>query len=327
MKKTGKIWLTVGCILLALIIFLSVWFFGATYPQLNATWQFSVPGLKSGFVPQGLCRMDDLRLWLISGYMADGSASRIYVVNGMTGEAVKYFTVKDGTALLDGHFGGVACNGDDIWLASEGVVYHFYTSDVQEVVDARSVVVKDKFDSCTNADFCFANDEIFVVGEFDRNAKYSQQSHHLSREDGMVNTSIALVFKTGNGKYGLETDAYGSLSPVLAYSVPDKIQGFCMVGSKIVLSASYALASGTTYVFDGNIASAVDNVGTLSIMNSTVPFRALWADRASQTIRVPAMCEGMDYFGNQIYMLFESASTKYKAFSRTRSDKVMSFAI
>lgn len=327
MTKAGKILTIFGFICLAFASFLSIWYLGASYPDFSYSERFEIPGLKYGFVPQGICRIDGQKLWLVSGYMADGTDSRVYLVDEKTGKVQKYFTLLDGSLALNGHFGGIACSGDDVWVVSEGTVYHFYTSDIFEVSDGRQVKVVDKFDSQTKADFCFANEDVLVVGEFNRDGKYGTQGHELLRDDGQINKAYAVVFGVGNGKYGLKTDNLGRLSPLAVYSLPDKVQGFCMAGNKIVLSTSYNLADSKIYVFDTQIGGVVAGAGQVSIMNSTVQLLALWADRATQTITAPAMSEGLDYFDGQVYMNFESACAKYKLFNRTRTKHVLSFKI
>jgi len=157
MTKKTKIFMAIGCFVLILASFLSIWYLGATFPNFSAKERFEVPALKEGFVPKGICRVGKLGYWLVAGYMADGSASRVYVVNQQTAEIVKYFTVKDDTTILDLEFGGVASNDTHVWLVANGWVYHLNALDIYEVADAQPVKIIDKFDTGTKADFCFAN--------------------------------------------------------------------------------------------------------------------------------------------------------------------------
>ena len=94
---------------------------------------FEVPGLEDDFIPQGICYVEELGMFAISGYMPDDENgnerySRIYVVNPDTNES-KMFIINKFT----GHAGGIASNGKDIWVSSggsttsNGKIYHFTT--------------------------------------------------------------------------------------------------------------------------------------------------------------------------------------------------------
>ena len=84
-KRTIIVWSIIGGFVLALGTFLLVWFCGASYPIYDAIArkEFAIPGL-SNLVPQGLATLpenEDGYDFAMSGYMADGSASRIYLID------------------------------------------------------------------------------------------------------------------------------------------------------------------------------------------------------------------------------------------------------
>lgn len=308
MTNKNKIFITIGCFLLLVAIALSIWFFGATFTEFNAKERFEIAGLKSGFVPKGVCRLFDGRdLWLVSGYMADGSTSRVYVINEYSGET-RYFTLKDQGSAITGQFGGIASNGKQVWLVSDGQVYCFNAADVLSVADAKSLQITDKFDTGINANFCFANSEILMVGE----------------SSSTADTTYALCFAVGSGRYGLQTDGFGRLAPVVAYSIPSKVRGMAVVGSKIYLSVDCGATHSKVYKFDESIMGTVSQVGNLSIMNTEVSLMALKEDNAVKAIKVPPRCEGLDVHAGQIFALFSSASKK-GGFSRTQEKYVQSF--
>ena len=64
------------------------------------------PGLSDGFVCQGIASADEKGVILVSGYMADKSASRIYVTT--TDDESYYVQLKKGDKAFTGHVGGVA---------------------------------------------------------------------------------------------------------------------------------------------------------------------------------------------------------------------------
>lgn len=330
MLKRVKILIIVGAVVLVLAIALGVWYFGAAYPDFPAKDRFKIPGLDVDFMPQGICRVDAKGVWLVSGYMWKGGASRVYVVDEISGEAKKYFTLTDvdGSTKLTGHFGGIASSGNELWVASEGYVYHFYYDRVSAIHDGGTINVVDRFDSETGADFCYCNDEVLIVGEFYREKKYAVKGHELTRDDGEINHAYALAFKLGDGKYGLDTDSTGAVKPVIAYSLPDLVQGFCItVDNKIVLSTSYSLPSSNLYVFDMNLTSYTRPAGKITILDTEVNLVALWADKATQAVKVSNMSEGLEFYNGEVYVLYESAAHFYRNFTRTRNEYVQSFKL
>ena len=90
MKKAKKILLTVSLSVIGgiLALVLLVWG-GLNIVKYPLYWDYygvsdSVcvnPGLSDGFVCQGICVEDGSGKILVSGYMKDGSASRIYVTD------------------------------------------------------------------------------------------------------------------------------------------------------------------------------------------------------------------------------------------------------
>ena len=71
---------------------------------------FKIPGLSDGFVAQGLDFDGNAHFWS-TGYMKDGSASPVYLIEQETGKTVRtlYLAWEDGSAY-NGHAGGIAVN-------------------------------------------------------------------------------------------------------------------------------------------------------------------------------------------------------------------------
>ena len=140
MKKALKIvGIVLGSIVLLLAAFLAVWFLwpwnGAFFK--NATKEFAIPGLDTDFVPQAFTKVDGQDTYIVGGYMSKGSASRYYVINGQTGAAEKYFTLKVSGEDYVGHACGIASSEGNLWIASkddnEGRAYRFALDDVAAV--------------------------------------------------------------------------------------------------------------------------------------------------------------------------------------------------
>ena len=84
-KKLLVIFCPIAAVLLALGIFLIVWYCGASYPQFGALAraEFEIPGLSEGVCPQGLCALPENEAgydFAMSGYLSEG-ASRVYLID------------------------------------------------------------------------------------------------------------------------------------------------------------------------------------------------------------------------------------------------------
>jgi hypothetical protein len=137
--------------------------------------------------------------YLISGYMADGSASRIYRVKGSNGESQGYVNLKDGERLHEGHMGGITSFGDTIWISSDDKVYRANKTEIILKESGTSVNSIDCFDPKNNSSFITTFNGKLCVGEFYRSGNYeTAESHYLKIDDKTTNNgrdfSINLFF-------------------------------------------------------------------------------------------------------------------------------------
>ena len=188
---------------------------------------FAVPGLDTDFVPQGMCYIDSLGKFAISGYMSGKTGeSRIYITDPETDE-YKY-------VQLDGYFahaGGIASNGNDIWVSSGGgldadsgtynygTVYHLTLDVLVQAENGSKVSFDGRFRTEAKGSFAYASSDMLWVGEF-----------YTPGGDNEVNPA----HYSGNNHsivcgYTLPLDVDYSqnlpLVPDVVLSIPDKVQG------------------------------------------------------------------------------------------------------
>ncbi len=351
MKKMAR-WLrnlliaviVIVCILVILGIFLLVWFYADSYKDLDSfKTEFAIPGLEDGVVPQGLGSYTDEdghATFFMCCYMVDGSASRIYVINEDSGTE-QYVTLKssDGSDFC-GHCGGIASDGEHVWLSSETDIY---TMDYGTVVSGAtasggSVNVGTGFvvDAADEGDgkvfnvayiFYDAEDEALYAGEFYRSGSYPTiDEHKITTPAGDENTAI--VYKLEKD----ETDAKGFSSiPSCAYSTTSQIQGLAVSNGKIALSESYGLANSHIYVHDLAKANAATpgKLDLLTADKTTVQLDLYYLDSSNldTTYTLPSMTEGLTVSNGKVYVLFESAGKKYRLYVRERMYNVISISL
>lgn len=318
MKKTLKILgISVLTILVILGGFLVFWFFGDSYNDFykKSQKEFAIAGLNDGFIPQGLCYTSNT--FLTSGYMKDGSASRIYVVDKATNDTVKYFTLKIDGEFYVGHAGGIATNGTKVWVAGDKIVHTFNYSDLLTVENAGSIDVLATFEAKNGADFLTVNNNLLWIGEFHKTGKYDTAADHtIQTASGKTNKAISFAYEIDNSlSNGFNTTA------VKAISTGSQVQGMAISNDSIILSSSYSLPNSKIYCYN-NVLNETSSQ-TFDYSGEIIPLYVLV--QPEHTLTAPSMSEEIEIVDGRIYILFENACAKYKLFTREKLTDVYSF--
>lgn len=320
LTKKQCIIIAICCIATLIFVAVMEYYFGHNPNgwKQKATNVFAIPNLEQGFIPQGLCYDDLQDVYFLSGYMKDGSDSRIYVVDTQNGKT-KYFTINcQDTFFETGHFGGISAFGENLFVASDGCVLTIKIVDVTNAKNKSKVDVQNVMKTPTGADFCFAQADGLWVGEFYRKNKYeTDPSHHIKISDTETNHAITVFYNYDNlSESGL------CLIPSKAISIPDQVQGMSILDDgKIVLSSSWSLADSKIFVYKSTLENPIQ---TLTINQNQIPLQILSNQDVYKTITAPCMAEGIVCKDNCVQILFESACSKYKYFTRNRIKYVQS---
>ena len=247
------------------------------------------PGLNDGFVCQGIAANEENNVFIISGYMKDHSASRLYITDKNNDS---YFvSLSSKSKAFKGHAGGVATTGDNIYLASEDTIYTFSLTEVLNSENGDIVDIGEGIKVNNQASFVYTDDTNLYVGEFHDGENYITD-HPYQTNDGKYYAIIS--------RYSLDD----LTTPNKIYSIRNKVQGACFTpDGKVVLSTSYGLSSSVFYVY--NEADAVDSGLTLD----GAP--VYYLNNCLNEIKGPAMSEDLDYYDGKVITMFESACNKY----------------
>lgn len=255
------------------------------------------PGLRDGFVCQGICVLEKEDFYnstledkfFVSGYMSNGSASRIYVTN-LDNESY-YVTLKDQTGSdFTGHVGGITVNKNTVYIADDNAIFVLPLAFLLDANNGDSVQLVEKIPVNNSASFIYADSDYLWVGEF-HNGKQYITDHPYDTPNGK---NYAIVCRY----------SFSDLTkPERVYSIINKVQGFCYDNGKIILSTSYGLTDSVYYVFDD--AKSTDSGLTLD--GAPVYFLG----ECEKEISGPAMAEGLDLYNGKVITLTESASNKY----------------
>ncbi len=259
---------------------------------------FDMPGLDSGFVPQGICYSEELGAFLISGY-TDDSNSRIYAVDKKTSEA-KEIILKDYTA----HAGGIASNGKDIWVCSGGStekggkLYHFTTDTIAQAENGDEIAFNSKTELNVKGSFSGCSEDMIWVGEF-----YTKSGGYEVNPDHAYGKNHAWAC-------GYKVNDDGSLSLEAVISVPDEVQGMSVLeDNTVIFSTSYgryndsALQIYTPYT--------QWEKSTVSINGKDVDFYGCTKKDRVAKIEMPTLMQGIECNGDNLYTIFESGAEKY----------------
>ena len=294
MKRIGKIALTVLGSILALVLLvlggLNVAKFAIYADYYGMKTDVCInPGLGDDFTCQGICTNEDTKQFLISGYMKDHSASRIYVTN--TDNQSYYVTLtKDGKAYM-GHLGGIALYGDRVYLSDNHSLLLLSLQSLLTASNGSSVEIDEEIPVNNNADFVYADEQYVYVGEFHNGVQYVAD-HPYETPDG---TQHAIVSRYTHDDL---------TTPDRIYSICNKVQGICFTpDGKVVMSTSYGLTDSYYYVY--NEKEAIDSGKTLD----GVP--VYYFTNCQKEVKGPAMSEGLDWYEGRVITLTESASNKY----------------
>ncbi|MBQ8850437.1 MAG: hypothetical protein IJ011_08920 [Clostridia bacterium] len=260
------------------------------------------PGLNDGFVCQGICAYEEDGKFFVSGYMKDGSASRIYVTD--VEDNSYYVTLKKANGDdFTGHAGGIAVANDTVYIANGGKVHSVSLIDLLNAEDGGTVSISDSFAVNNEASFIYADDDYVYVGEFHDGGKYVTEHPYLTEEG----QNYAIVSRYPKGEFiaydNDDGEAYAP-APDRVYSIRDKVQGICFTpNGEVVMSTSYGLSDSVYYIYSES--EATDSGYTLD--GAPVYF----FDKCVKEFTGPAMAEGLDYYDGKVITLTESASDKY----------------
>lgn len=257
------------------------------------------PGLKDGFVCQGVAAAESHGKILVSGYMDDDSNSRIYVVDIETNEYYHVKLTRNGGDLFNGHAGGIATSGAYVYIASGSKLYTFNLNSLLSAKDGDTIDIGSGVPVNTAASYVYCDEQYIYVGDFHATSGSYYKEHTL--DSGKTVNGIVSRY---NHRDVRAYDGENAPTPDLIYTLPEKVQGICFTpDGNIVLSTSLSVKHSYFYVY--NQADCTDSGETLD----GVPVYNL--GECQNEIKAPAMSEDLDWYDGKVITIYESASNKY----------------
>lgn len=324
MKNKNPLWIVLTVIgsliaLIALVLVGAICYFKIPVASYYAASDkaFVIPDIMKGYVPQGMHYCEDEEVLVLSGYRSDGAASPIYVVEAGDedfGKLLQNVTLQneDGTDFV-GHGGGVAKYGDFVYVAGdEAVLYVYSFADIMAAEQGGSVRCKDSISLKVSEEdyvipaFVTVYKDTLVLGEFYREEVYpTLESHHMTTAAGDVHYALAVRFTlSADAEFGIVTE------PTVAYSLPAQVQGmtFTEDGKRVYLSTSWGLSFSHVLEYD---MTKLQREGEITVLGKSVPLYAMDSASLIKDHKIAPMSEEMAIINGKLYVLSESASSKY----------------
>jgi hypothetical protein len=245
-------------------------------------------GYNSHYVSQGTAVSDDGKYLITSGYMNDGTNSRVYIIDIEKDSAHYVKLEKANGDKCTYHVGGVAINNDTIYICSNNAVF---TISLNEALSKDTIAINKLIDVNNEASYIFTDSNYIYVGEF--------------RMENVQSTNNEIVYNDRTYRAIVEKyDINNPTKPLEVIALRDKVQGFAISDKgNILLSTSYGLPASKFYYY--NASSLLDTSTTYL----DVPLYVL--EKHDFSFQGPSMAEDLDYYNGKYYTNFESASDKY----------------
>ena len=296
---------------------------------------FVIPGLKEGFVPQGIFYEKDHDIFLISGYYKEkAQPSRVILVDGEGNfiKSVGCLTQKGKNAT--GHFGGVAVFKDNVYVATTSVTHVLSLEDILNAEDDSYVPIKQELYTDTTCSYVNVCDGVLYIGEFtDINFTDMKEATNIYKaKNGEVYYSRVNAFILDeNAPWGIKADRIdkeGNIVPDFALTSPFKVQGICiLLDGKIVYTASStAVTNSRVYLYEDVTKGEPDEI--IKVADKDVPlYYCQKKDRIAQYRAPTYIEESTIYPDGTIYTITESAAWCYAEASKNPIDTVIKWDI
>lgn len=312
-NRTKRIYQGIAIIMLAVffLCFLTVYYcFLFPYREFYfaSDSEFQAINLSTNIVPQGIEYLEDEKIFLISGYEYPDGYTRIIVIDSENNKIEKSIVNSNGQKFK-WHSGGIASHGDKVYVT--GGNRKCYVLSKKELLnpDNDTIRIIGTIHTESNSSFCFVYGNCLFIGEYQYRTKFlTDERHHLMSPKGNLNTAMVFAYPfTKDNKYGVAED------PIMALSIGSSIQGMCMDKSgRMYLSASSArFDESILYVYDfRKVVQTVDS--TYLYNDEVIPVFVFEDDALMYQLAVPPNAEGVTAYKDSIYILFESASRRFK---------------
>lgn len=287
------------------------------YNEFYASGELSllVPGLKQGFVPQGISWLPEKNWMIIAGYSGnENTNSVLFAVDLATGEMVREVMLQyaDGTDYF-GHAGGVAVTEKNIFIANSQHLYRISLETFLSLPASASCPFDEEIPVPSRASYCSYAGGILWVGEFQYDPSYkTDHTHWYKNEDGRYKAWLIGYEVDPSQENEIKPAALTAEMAVPDYilSTTERIQGMTIRNDQFYLSQSYGRRNFSTMLRYQNVLAS-DPLEYVDLNGNAVPLWCLNSTVQTGTLTMPPASECLVTLDDSIYVLFETAAQKY----------------
>lgn len=287
-------------------------FFGIAKPV------FFTPGLYEGFIPQGLCCSPDNKTVIISGYYDDeAEASRLALIDNSTGELVSSVGFVDsGGEKIYGHFSGVACSENTVFVTFDSTAYYISLSELKNAETGSYIEFDGSFALNTKGSFANYENGVLWIGDFTEDSKdgKEQAEHIVTLPSGETLYAWCECFKLFDGKPDesrRNSDKTGYV-PDSILVVPLQVQGITRLSDgRLIFSTSYGRKNDSKIIICEDVFQK-DAFEIRNIDGFSVPVYCVSEDTVLKEYNAVPMSQGIDISEKGVFLLFESGADIYR---------------
>ncbi|MBR6571253.1 MAG: hypothetical protein IKK75_12455 [Clostridia bacterium] len=271
-----------------------------------------VPGLKQDFVPQGLTYLPEQGWFLIAGYSdTEGVNSVIFAVDASTGMMVKEVLLHnvDGSAYT-GHAGGIAATARNLFISNNEHLYRISLEKFLALPESGACAFDEAIPVPSRASYCGYADGVLWVGEFQYTGYNTDRSHYYKTEDGRHKAWLIGYKLDETQENELRPLAGGIAVPDYVLTTTERIQGMTVKDGSVYLSQSYGRRN-SSELLKYRLPIADAPAAHAEISGVQVPLWTLTSSVQEGRMVMPPMSECLVTVDGAVYVLFESATTKY----------------
>ena len=289
----------------------------------NSKEGFVIPGLKEGFVPQGIFYEKEHDIFLISGYYKEkAQPSRVILVDG-EGNFIKSVGCMGKKTKATGHY-----------VATTSVTHVLSLSKILEADDDSYVPIEAELYTDTTCSYVNVCDGVLYIGEFtDINfTDIAEATNIYMAKNGEIYYSRVNAFVLDeNSEWGIKADkidSEGNMIPDFALTSPFKVQGMSVLddGRILYTASSTPITNSRAYLYEDVTKGEPDKI--ISVSGQDVPlYYCQNKDRVAH-YRLPTFIEETTiYPDGTVYAITESAAWCFAKASRNPIDNVIKWDI
>ncbi|MBQ7296174.1 MAG: hypothetical protein IJW86_08305 [Clostridia bacterium] len=300
----------------------------------NAEEDFIIPGLKEGFIPQGIFYEQEKEIFLISGYYkGKAQPSRVIVVDGEGNFVKSVGCISRKGNKGYGHFGGIAVYKDNVYVATTGVTHVLSLNEILTANDDDYVLIQGELYTDVTCSYVNVCDGVLYIGEFTDKTRDDMKSATNVYKNGLEKyySRCNAFILDENGKYGIKSDKIdedNNLIPDFAFTTPFKVQGMCVMpdGRLVFTASATAIKNSHVYLYEDVTKGEADEI--INVGGCDVPLYYCAKADLIDTYRVPTYLEEVTlYPDGSVYIITESAAAPYVNQSKNPTDNVFKWNI